>query len=195
MRSGELAAGLGHLRPVVGVQPRRRRQVHQQLAAVVLGGVHWRAHQRQMGVEGQRLGLLAIDRSGHLDVALAHRLADRGVSSGCGLISMNVLWSAAASDGTAETDRVAQVGHPVLGTEHRCATGAFGRVDHRNPRTDRRQIPQSGAQLGQDRVDGGVVGCHVDLDSAGQQTLGTDLAISSSTCAGGPAITDCVGEA
>ena len=73
--------------------------------------------------------------------------------------------------GLAESNRVAKIGHPVVGAEKWCSAGVFGGADHWDGRTGGSQVGQRGAQLGQDRVDRGVVRGDVDLYPAGEQTL------------------------
>ena len=176
VRPGERLPGGRCLHPVAGVHPRCRRKVDEQIPAVGRGGVDRRPHQRELGVEGQRFGLVPVHRSGHPRVALAQRLVDRvGQQRVRADLDEGAVIGGRRLHGPTEPDRVAQVRHPVFGAEYRCVAGIFGGVDDRDGGADRIQIRQRGAQFREDRIDGGVMGGHVDLDAAGQQALGIHL--------------------
>ena len=73
--------------------------------------------------------------------------------------------------GRTEANRVAQVGHPVVGVELRGRTRILDRGDDRDDGEARGQIGQRGLEFRQERIHHRVVGCHVDIDSAGEDVL------------------------
>ena len=122
-------------------------------------------------MEGQGVGGVAGQRSQGVVVGIAEGFGDR-VGQQWVRADLNERGMAGASrrDRLGKAHRVAQVGHPVVGVKGRGLPAKHG-GEHRDGWGRRRQIGQRGPQLGQDRIDGGVMRGHIHLDAAGQPIL------------------------
>jgi hypothetical protein len=122
-------------------------------------------------VEGQGVGGVADQGGNGVVVGIAQGFGDRvGQQRVRADLNERGMAGPCSRDRLGKTHRAAQVGHPIVGVKGRGLPGKHG-GEHRDGWGCRRQIGQRRPQLGQDHIDGGVMGGHIHLDAAGQPIL------------------------
>ena len=136
-----------------------------------------RPNRRQLRVERQRFGIVPVQRCRHLGTAARPgrlQVAGDGVAEQRMRADFDEggMVFRSGRHSLAEPHRITQIDHPVVGIERRRrAVGLTDRADQRDLRRNRRQTRQRTTQLGQDRVNRGMVRGHVHFDAPRQPAL------------------------